>query len=235
MWTRADLKNKAEESLHGTYWISFCVTSLAVILGLNISSFLNLRDSIYISKDFQRLLDQWLWLLLVFFTLLPILVGNIIEVGKKHFFLQNHFSETRFGNMFYGFRNSYKNILLAQLTTTIIILLWSFLFFIPGIVVGYKYSMVPYLLSENPNLKGTDARALSARMTQGQKVRILGLDLSFLGLFLVGMLCLMVGVLFVTPYYEATKAELYLSLRDSSACEANDSMKRGGHIAAVEP
>ncbi len=235
MWTRADLMEKAQEALHGTYWKSFCVTSLVVILGLNISSFLNLRNSIYISMDFHRLMNEWLWLLLVFFTLLPILVGNITEVGEKHFFLRNHFKEARFGNLFYGFRHSYKNLLIAQLTTSVIILLWSLLFFIPGIVVGYKYSMVPYLLSENPDMKGSDARALSARMTQGQKVRILGLDLSFLGLFLVGMLCLMVGILFVKPYYEATKAELYLYLRDGSACDSINSMNSGDISASVEP
>lgn len=39
------------------------------------------------------------------------------------------------------------------------------------------------------------------------------LDLSFLGWFLLGMIALLVGVLFVLPYYNATQAELYLALR----------------------
>ncbi|MNW04231.1 hypothetical protein D3C71_2002930 [compost metagenome] len=39
------------------------------------------------------------------------------------------------------------------------------------------------------------------------------LDLSFIGWFLLGTIALGVGVLFVLPYYNSTKAELYVVLR----------------------
>ncbi len=39
------------------------------------------------------------------------------------------------------------------------------------------------------------------------------LTLSFFGWFLVGILALGVGVLFVCPYYDTTQAELYVALR----------------------
>ena len=42
------------------------------------------------------------------------------------------------------------------------------------------------------------------------------LDLSFIGWFLLGMLALIVGVLFVLPYQNATYAELYAVLRGNA-------------------
>jgi uncharacterized membrane protein len=50
-------------------------------------------------------------------------------------------------------------------------------------------------------------------MTHGHKFRMFVLDLSFLGWILLGLLALGIGVLFVQPYINATKAELYLELR----------------------
>jgi len=42
------------------------------------------------------------------------------------------------------------------------------------------------------------------------------LDLSFIGWYLLGALLFLVGVLFVMPYENATKAELYLVLRKNA-------------------
>ncbi len=85
---------------------------------------------------------------------------------------------------------------------------------LPGIYKSYQYFMVPYILSDNPHIPGYRARTISRMMTDGEKLNIFLLDLSFLGWYLLGTLCLGVGVFFVNPYYEATKAELYIYLRD---------------------
>jgi uncharacterized membrane protein len=53
-------------------------------------------------------------------------------------------------------------------------------------------------------------------MTRGYKFRIFVLDLSFTDWILLGILALFVGVLFVLPYINATKAELYLKLREQA-------------------
>lgn len=45
------------------------------------------------------------------------------------------------------------------------------------------------------------------------------LDLSFLGWYILGTLMLGIGVLFVNPYYEATYAQLYVSLKDDTTIE----------------
>ena len=91
--------------------------------------------------------------------------------------------------------------------------LWFLLLIIPGIVAAYAYSMVPYILGDNPNIGYRRALQLSTEMTRGHKFHMFLLDLSFLGWLLLGVLALFIGVLFVMPYINASQAELYLMLR----------------------
>ena len=94
-------------------------------------------------------------------------------------------------------------------------LLWLFLFIVPGIIKAYEYSMIPYLLAENPNLSADEAFSLSKQMTTGQKADLFVLDLSFIGWIILGLICCGIGILFVLPYPEATRAEVYLNLKES--------------------
>jgi uncharacterized membrane protein len=79
-----------------------------------------------------------------------------------------------------------------------------------------SYSMVPYILTDNPKIDYARALKLSIAMTYGYKWRIFVLYLSFLGWFLLGTLAFFVGNMFVMPYFYATDAELYIVLRDNA-------------------
>lgn len=94
--------------------------------------------------------------------------------------------------------------------------LWYLLLIIPGIVKSYAYRMVPYILADNPNIGYERAVELSMKMTDGHKFNIWVLDLSFIGWYLLGILALFIGILFVMPYVNATNAELYLVLRQNA-------------------
>ena len=73
--------------------------------------------------------------------------------------------------------------------------------------------MVPYILSENPEMKPMEAMRLSKEMMDGHKFNTWVLELSFLGWILLGLLACCIGTWFVQPYYDATFAELYAVLR----------------------
>ncbi len=110
-------------------------------------------------------------------------------------------------------KGSYFGVLVTMLLRSIYTFLWFLLLIIPGIVKEYAYSMVPYILADNPDIGAERAIQLSNRMTDGEKWDMFVLDLSFIGWYIVGALALGIGVLFVNPYVDATKAELYLTLR----------------------
>ena len=92
--------------------------------------------------------------------------------------------------------------------------LWSLLFYIPGIVKALAYSMTPYILANEPNVKAKDALKLSMRMTQGYKAEIFVFYLSFIGWGLLSALtCGILELVFVGPYRQLSMAGLYWELR----------------------
>lgn len=155
-------------------------------------------------------------LMVIFGIALGILVGNPIQVGANRFFMCAREQSTRIGEMFYAFRKTeFWNVVLIMLVMNVKIFLWSLLFVIPGIVKSYEYKMVPYILAENPGIAMSEAFALSREMTDGEKMNIFVLDLSFiLWDFLSALTCGICGVLWVNPYKAATEAELYAMFRE---------------------
>ena len=56
---------------------------------------------------------------------------------------------------------------------------------------------------------------VSKQMTTWQKANLFILDLSFLGWIILGLICCGIGILFVLPYPQATRAQVYLILKES--------------------
>jgi hypothetical protein len=240
MWDRAILKENAKMALSGgKYWTAYAVcviSSLIVGCFSVVNGFLETKpDYIAMNTDpyesslyAEQIVARWKWvwfpnLLLVIFVALP------LTVGISRFFVRNRFGETKLETMFSCFRDGYASTTGAMFTTRLLTILWTFLLIIPGIVKALEYSMVPFILSDNPSMPGSRARQISKIMTNGQKGAIFVLYLSFLGWYLLAGL--VVGTLtelfwpisglasvavtpFVLAYQNATLAELYIFLRD---------------------
>ena len=146
------------------------------------------------------------------------LVSNVLQVGKKRYFLKKTagICETGPGEMFSAFSEAYWNQVLVMFQQQLYLFLWTLLLVIPGIIKSYEYYMVPYLLAENPHLTGAEARELSSRMTEGSKWDIFVLELSFIGWDILGILLFGIGRIFVAPYKEAVYAELYHKMSEGS-------------------
>ena len=96
-------------------------------------------------------------------------------------------------------------------------MLWTCLFIIPGIIKSYSYRMVPYILADNPELGAVEAITLSRQMMDGNKGRAFLLDLSFIGWTILTIITLgIVGLFWANPYFYATDAELYRTLKDNN-------------------
>ncbi len=152
-------------------------------------------------------------------------IAPLLEVGKKRFMMESRQGNAPLATLFSVFQDDYWHVFCVQFVVSLQIALWSLLLIIPGIYKGLQYSMVPYLLAENPNLSLARAKELSAQMTEGEKWNIVLLNLSFigwallaaltaqiLGLFLPPIVSGVVGWLLL-PYVEATWAELYAVMR----------------------
>jgi uncharacterized membrane protein len=116
----------------------------------------------------------------------------------------------------YPFSHSYMNVVKTMLLRAVYIFLWSCLFIVPGIIKGYSYRLVPYIIAENPEMQTKEAFRLSMEMMYGHKWHTFLLDLSFIGweilnLFTFGIL----DLFYVTPYRFSTNTELYVTLKEN--------------------
>ena len=82
--------------------------------------------------------------------------------------------------MFSIFDGQYLNIVKIAFITDVKIILWSLLLIIPGIVKSYEYSMIPYILAENPSLSTKEVFQRTYELTSNRKMDLFILDLSFL-------------------------------------------------------
>lgn len=148
------------------------------------------------------------------FSLLHIFLFSVLEIGCDKFFIKNVTGEAEFDQVLDGFRSGYGKNVLTLFLARLFIALWSLLFVIPGIVKSYSYMLVPFILADSPEMPRREALHLSEDLMHGHKMDAFVLDLSFIGWEILNALTFgILGVFYVNPYVQATKTELYLSLR----------------------
>lgn len=162
------------------------------------------------------------WVLAMFMSLISIavslLVVNIITMGTMTWFHRSIKTEgLKMEEMFWTFKEDYGGNVLMMFLISLYTALWSMLFVIPGIVKGYSYSLAMYIKSENPNIPASKAIELSTRMTNGHKMDLFVLDMSFIGWGILSAFTLnILGILYVMPYQYAAKAFAYEEIKEEA-------------------
>ncbi len=161
--------------------------------------------------------------LIVFFFVLAVCIVvdifliNPFEVGGRRFMRKSIEDVAQVKEIAYAFDNSYKNVVKVMFYRDLYTMLWLFVFVIPGIIKIYQYLMVPYILSETPDMEYHEALKKSRDMMKGHKWRAFVLGLSFILWDFLGLLTLgMVTIFYVNPYRNLTFAALYHELKKTS-------------------
>lgn len=110
-----------------------------------------------------------------------------------------------------GFKNHFGDSFVSSLLVTIYTFLWTLLLIIPGMIKTYSYSATLYLVNER-GLEGNAAITESRRLMKGKKWKLFCLDLSFIGWYLLGLLCLGVGVIWAQTYHEVARTVFFNDL-----------------------
>jgi uncharacterized membrane protein len=127
------------------------------------------------------------------------------------------------GDLFQGFQNFGRSVG-GMLWMYLFIILWSMLFWIPGIIKALSYFMTPYILAECPSVKAKQALLLSMRMTKGHKGKIFIMGLSFIGwMILSSMTAGILYIVYVGPYMNTSFAGMYDELKKNAL--ANGTVK----------
>lgn len=118
------------------------------------------------------------------FSFVSILVGLVALVLNAGYYCYCfgilRREEMPYESLFDAFPFAGKVILLS-IVEGVFIFLWSMLFVIPGIIAAYRYSFAMLNLCENPELGVMEALNLSKQQTNGYKMQLFLLQLSFIG------------------------------------------------------
>ncbi len=226
---RAQIKANGKFAMQQNYGMSILT---AVVLGLAAGTgtsftfsfptqlFQNTEDA-----DPEKLLAAFLIIvpIVLFFSLGVTLIStairafllNPLNLGCRTFFLRNLESPASPNYIGAGFKGPYIRNVLTMFLTELFTFLWTLLFIIPGIVMGYAYRLVPYIIADDPDIQAMDAIKKSKEMMKGHKMEAFIFDLSFFGWFLLNIITFgIAGLLFVNPYYYSASAEFYRAIRD---------------------
>lgn len=219
MWDRKELKEKGKAAYSANrITCIFAAFLLALVSGgagvpTSTSTWQESSDQLNVPPEVLKMVIAILGGAVIAGFLLSVFVFNPVQTGLRQFFRQNA-TNSRTGlsreNIGLAFSGNYTNIVAAMFTTDIFVFLWTLCFIAPGIVKAYSWRMVPYIIAEDPEITGTEARERSAAMMDGSKWEAFVLDLSFLGWALLGALTLgILNLIFTNPYKAATDAELF--------------------------
>ena len=229
MWSISEVKKTGREAFKKSYWgcvlVAFFLSFLTAGSAMSgssssISQTSRQLEQAGLSSDELLALEAFILSFGLIFTLVwtavRIFLLNPLEIGCQTYLKDNITGDVSLKKLGAGFEN-YKTVVLAVFLRDLFLALWFCLLFIPGVVKSYSYMMVPYILSDNPELKGTEAITRSRQMMNGHKWRAFLMDLSFIGWILLSLItCGLVGLLYESPYRYSAKAALYHELKKAS-------------------
>ncbi|MDM5152507.1 DUF975 family protein [Bacillus sp. DX1.1] len=121
-----------------------------------------------------------------------------------------------------------KSILIFLLIN-VYLSLWTVLFIIPGIIKFFSYTMTYFILNDHPKYSMNQAITESRRMMHGHKIDYFLICLSFIGWFILSIITLGIGFLWLIPYFYSTKAAFYEKVSQDYFKKQNLMLKKTKH------
>ena len=242
-WNRKELKDKAKLRLKTNYWKAVLIGLLTILIGgasptttytLNDQTTTAVTtDQVAVAGAAGSALEEIAkipvagWIAIAVFMLIFVLivmaivflvkalVFNPLEIGRDRFFYKDLEEDAEIKEVCFAFDRGYKNSVKVMFFRDLYTILWTLLFIIPGIVKAYEYRMIPYILSEDPNMDKNEVFAMSKQMMTGNKWKAFVLDLSFILWDILGACtCGILHIFYIEPYKRLTDAGLYQALKD---------------------
>lgn len=196
--TRSEIKTWAKEKIKGNMW-----TVLGAILIANLIG--SITSSVTVENEGIALV----------ITIGGGILAYFMEVGLIRYmtnFVKG--KETSFELLFSKFKD-WKQIVITYLHQFAIIFLWTLLFIVPGIIKGYAYALVAYIIADDSNISSKDALKLSEEMMKGHKGELFVLGLSFIGWHLLAILTLGILEIWIMPYQQTATTKFLLNIKEN--------------------
>lgn len=226
-------KQKAREALRGNWQTALVVVffSGVFLTVANILQSLWLPDPlVYASyglyNEFAvailRVTDG-MWAALLITNVLALVLTPALSIGVNRYFLARmEGQELGVREGLFGRVRIWRRALWLYVLMGVRIFLWSLLFLIPGILAAIRYSMAPYYLAQDPNMKASEAIEKSKSVMKNMKMAYFMLMISFIGWSLLASVAqmLLLEVNTVIALVAAQFMQLAISTYMNGACAA---------------
>lgn len=145
--------------------------------------------------------------------LLALILLSLISYGYNAFCLD--YTKNDVPNpklLFSGFSKKIKIILSVLFKRIMLIILWLIVLIVPGILKLFQFSQCHFLIAsgETKNILKT-----SKHIMKSNAGRLFKFNLSFLGLFLLGVLSAGIALPWILPFYNISRATFYENLKST--------------------
>lgn len=86
--------------------------------------------------------------------------------------------------------------------------------------ISYKYAMAAFIVIENPETTAKEALEKSWELMQGNRLKLVGLQFSFIGWAILSVFSLYIGLFWVMPYMAISTIAFYKHLKGEENTEA---------------
>ena len=157
--------------------------------------------------------------------IITIFVKNIFTVGMCRYFAEQRlYKDTRPDRILFVYRyGKTLNVAKIMFLRSMYQVFWS-LTIVGGFVKHYQYSMIPYILAENPTISTKEAFAMSKAMVRGYKKRMFLYDIVIAPAYILSSFSYnILSVLFLDPVKTCFYTEIFADLR-KKFLKADESM-----------
>lgn len=156
-----------------------------------------------------------IFLATLFLLIITIFVKNILTVGMCRYFAEQRlYRDTRPDRILFVYRyGKTLNVAKIMFLRSMYQVFWS-LTIVGGFVKHYQYSMIPYILAENPTVSTKEAFAMSKAMVRGYKKRLFLYDVVIAPAYIISSFSYnILSVLFLDPVKTCFYTEIFSDLR----------------------
>lgn len=146
-------------------------------------------------------------------AIVVLLVSFLIDIGLRNFSLKAHDTIQNVSLSDLWHPESYLWYVLAVLLTAVCVIVGLILFIIPGLIVAIMFAFVKLIVVDK-GLGPIEAMRESARITKGYRWELFALFLLLILLNILGLVCLIVGLLVTIPITMLSTVHAYRTLEN---------------------
>ena len=198
--TRAETKKWAKLKIKGKMWN---VLGVSLIAGL-INGISTTSSS---ESDIEVIIIE------LIISFVCGILAMIIDVGLIRW-MTNFINdkETKLEILFSKFKD-WKQVTMVFIHQYAMVLLYTLLLIIPGMIKALGYSLVPYILANDSNMGSDEVLKLSEKMMKGHKMDLFIFSLSFIGWHLLAIFTLGILEIWIIPYQETATTKYLLDIK----------------------